>query len=211
MRFLGVLGAGLMLFSVACGGGGDDDDGGPGPNNNQTLNEIQASVTQLNLTAGGTQTINMTARDTQGATISNPGNYTFQSANTAVAQVSNQGTVLGIAAGTTSINISLTRQGVTKTASVPVTVTGTLPATAQVSAGSANTFDPQIVAITRGGTVTWNIGAVQHNVTFGSAQPQGGNIASTSNANVSRTFPNAGDYPYDCTLHAGMSGTVFVR
>lgn len=210
MRLLGVLGAGLFLAAAACGGGGGDDPG-PGPNNNQTLGEIQASATSLTLNAGSTQTITMTAKDTQGATIANPGAFTFQSANTAVAQVSSQGTVLGISSGTTSINISLSRGGITKTATVQVTVTGTLPAAAQVAAGSANTFDPQIVAIRSGGQVTWAFGSVIHNVTFSSASPSGGNIAATSNASVSRTFPNAGDYPYDCTLHAGMTGTVFVR
>jgi plastocyanin len=28
---------------------------------------------------------------------------------------------------------------------------------------------------------------------------------------VSRTFPAAGNFPYNCTLHAGMNGTVNVQ
>ncbi|MGH7711764.1 MAG: cupredoxin domain-containing protein, partial [Gemmatimonadaceae bacterium] len=206
------LGAGTLSLAAACGGGGGDGDGGPGPSTQQTLNEIRPGAPTVTLNAGTTATIQMTALDTQGGTISNPGPYTFQSANPATAAVTQQGLVLGIASGTTSINISLTRTGVTKTASVAVTVTGQLGMAAMVAAGtSVNTFEPQVVAIKAGGTVTWSFGAVTHNVTFSGPQPTGGNIPNVTNTTAQRTFPNTGDYPYDCTLHAGMVGTVFVR
>lgn len=210
MRLLGLIGAAGTLLFAACGGGGDD--GGTNPNTNQTLSEIRVSPTTLNLNAGSSQSITVTAHDAQGGTINNPGTPTFQSVNPAVAEVTAQGAVLGISAGTTSVNVSLVRGGVTAQATVQVVVTGTLPTTAQVAAGTAtNTFQPQAVAIKAGGSVTWSFGSVLHNVTFSAGSPTGGNIGTVSNTTLSRTFPNAGNFPYDCTLHAGMTGTVVVR
>lgn len=211
MRLLRLLGAGALLIAAACGGGGDNggNNGGTGPN--QTLSEITTSVSSLALTAGQSATITVTAKNTSGGTITNAGTPTFTSRSTTVAEVTAQGIVFAVAAGTTTIDVSLTFGGVTKTATVQVVVTGTLGSTATVAAGSAaNTFEPQVVGVARGGTVTWSFAAVQHNVTFsGGGAPA--NIPNTTNASVSRTFGTAGNFPYDCTLHAGMTGTVIVR
>jgi plastocyanin len=35
-------------------------------------------------------------------------------------------------------------------------------------------------------------------------------IAVVSNTVVTRTFPTPGVYPYTCTLHPGMDGTIIV-
>ncbi|MGQ0643555.1 MAG: cupredoxin domain-containing protein [Gemmatimonadaceae bacterium] len=208
MRLLGALCAGTLLLT-ACGG---SDDGGPGPTPQQTLGEIRAGTTTLNLTAGGTSTIQMTALDTQGGTISNPGTYTFTSRSATIVEVNQQGAVVGIGAGTSAIDVSLTRGGVTKAAVVNVTVTGSLGLTAQVAAGStSNTFQPQVVAVARTGSVSWSFGSVNHNVTFSGGGGAPANIPTVNNTSVSRTFNTAGNFPYDCTLHAGMVGTVIVR
>ncbi len=211
MRLLGVLCAGSLLLT-ACGGGGGDGDGGPGPTPQQTLNEIRPSVATLALNAGGTATIQMSALDTQGAPISNPGTYSFTSRSATIVEVNQQGAVVGIGAGTSAIDISLTRAGVTKTAVVNVTVSGTLGLSATVAAGTAaNTFEPQVVAIARTGTVTWTFGSVQHNVTFSGGGGAPSNIGNSTNTTASRTFNTAGNFAYDCNLHAGMVGTVIVR
>lgn len=210
MRLFRMIGAATLLVATACGGGGDD--GGPGPTPQQTLDRINPSVTTLALNAGGSSTIAVTALDTQGGTINNPGTFTFSSRAATIADVNAQGTVFGIAAGSTTIDISLTRAGVTKTATVAVTVTGTLGLSATVAAGTAsNTFQPQVVGIARTGTVTWSFGAVEHNVIFAGVTGAPTNIGNTTNASVSRTFNTAGNFPYDCNLHAGMTGTVIVR
>lgn len=210
MRLFRMIGAATLLVASACGGGGDD--GGPGPTPQQTLDRITPSVTTLALNAGGSSTIAVTALDTQGGTINNPGTFTFTSRSATVAEVTSQGTVFAIAAGSTTIDISLTRAGVTKTATVAVTVTGTLGLSATVAAGTAsNTFQPQVVGIARTGTVTWSFGAVEHNVIFAGGTGAPTNIGNTTNASVSRTFNTAGNFPYDCNLHAGMTGTVIVR
>lgn len=211
MRLLRVLGVGVVVVSAACGGGGGGDDGGGNTGPQQTLAEIRPSQTSVSLTAGQSTTIAVTALNTSGATIANAGNASFTTRSANVAEVNAQGVVFGVAAGTTTIDISLTFGGITKTATVPVVVTGTLGTTATVTASSAaNVFQPQIVGVARGGSVTWSFGAVEHNVTFsGGGGPA--NISNTTNSSVSRTFASAGNFPYDCTLHAGMTGTVIVR
>ena len=213
MQLLRVLGVGLLAVAAACGGGGGSDDGGTtNPGGQQTLNEIRPSVTSLSLTAGQSSTITVTALNTSGGTITNAGTPSFSSRSASVAEVNNQGIVFAVAAGTTTIDISLTFGGVTKTASVTVIVTGTLGATATVAAGSAsNTFQPQVVGVARGGTVTWSFAALEHNVTFSGGGGAPASIPNTTNSSVSRTFGTAGNFPYDCTLHAGMTGTVIVR
>ncbi len=212
MRLLGVLGVGSLLLAAACGGGGGDGGGTTNPPPQQTLDRITPSAATLALTAGQSATITVTALNTQGGTITNPGTFTFQSGSLTVAEVTAQGVVLGIGAGSTTITISLTFGAVTRTATVAVTVTGTLPAAATVAAGTtSNTFQPQVVAIARNGSVTWSFGALEHNVTFSGATGSPANIPNATNTTATRTFATAGNFPYDCTLHAGMTGTVFVR
>ena len=73
----------------------------------------------------------------------------------------------------------------------------------------AVTFSPQIVDITRGGSVTFsNPSGVPHDVDFGVA---GLNIPVHSSGQTTRTFANAGTFAYHCNLHSGMTGTVFVH
>ena len=214
IRWIGVVVASALL---GCGGGGD---GGttqppppppPPPPTTQTLGSISTSVTSMNLVAGNTQTITVTAFDTQGAVIASPGTPLFGVAQQAIADVDAAGVVLGISAGTTQVTVSLARGGVTRTAAVAVTVTGALPATASVSTTSGDVFTPRTVAIARGGSVIWTFGATIHNVLFGATAGAPQNIANTSGTTESRTFLTAGNFSYDCSLHAGMTGQVIVR
>jgi plastocyanin len=87
-----------------------------------------------------------------------------------------------------------------------------LPQTASVEASStANTFSPSQVTIAKGGTVTWTIGTRRHNVTFFANPSAPTNVESNTNTTASRTFTAAGSFPYNCTLHAGMTGIVIVQ
>ena len=212
MRLLRVLGVGAVLIAAACGGGGGDDGGTTNPPPTQTLGEIRPTPTSVALTAGQSTTITVAAINTNGGVISNAGTPTFTTQSATIAEVNAQGVVFGVSAGTTSVGISLSFGGVTRTATVPVVVTGTLGTTASVTASSAsNIFQPQIVGVARGGSVSWSFTAVEHNVTFSGGSGAPANIPNTVNASVSRTFGTAGNFPYDCSLHAGMTGTVIVR
>lgn len=85
------------------------------------------------------------------------------------------------------------------------------PAANEVIATTSNTFTPSTLTISKGTTVTFTFQATQHNVNFGSTAGAPANISNTSNSGVQRLFANAGTFGYDCTLHAGMSGTVVVN
>lgn len=199
---------------LGCGGGGGD--GGttsppPPPPTTQTLGSITTNVTSINLVAGNTQTITVSALDTQGASIVNfTPTFSVPQGATA-AEVDGSGTVLGLASGATTVTVSVTLGAVTRTASVAVNVTGALPSQANVSTQSGDVFTPNRVAIIRGGQVTWTFGATIHNVTFGGTAGAPANINNTSGTQDSRTFGQAGNFSYQCTLHSGMSGQVIVR
>lgn len=69
-------------------------------------------------------------------------------------------------------------------------------------------FDPSSSTIAAGGEVTWTWGgSVDHNVTFAT----GTNSATQTAGTFSRTFATAGSYPYQCTIHPGMDGTIIVQ
>lgn len=78
-----------------------------------------------------------------------------------------------------------------------------------------NSFSPQYDSISVGQTITWtNAGSVIHNVTsaggFTSSPPDlspGASYPSTGGL----VFNTPGDYPYQCTHHAGMTGTIRVK
>ncbi|HEX2094987.1 MAG TPA: plastocyanin/azurin family copper-binding protein [Longimicrobiaceae bacterium] len=87
----------------------------------------------------------------------------------------------------------------------------TVPSSATVTT-PGNTFSPAAVTIATGGTVQWQISGSTHNVTFQGTAPPGGNVPDTNSGNtVSRTFPTAGSYSYQCTRHNGMTGRVVVQ
>lgn len=75
-----------------------------------------------------------------------------------------------------------------------------------------NTFSPFSITIAVGASVRFNITGVPHNVIF--AKTVAGapaDINLVSNTVVSRTFATRGTFPYDCTVHNGMSGQVIVQ
>lgn len=72
-----------------------------------------------------------------------------------------------------------------------------------------NTFSPSATTVPVGSTVAWSWaqGSVDHNVTF----DDGPKSPTQSSGGYSRLFDKAGTYPYHCTQHPGMSGSVTVQ
>ena len=71
-------------------------------------------------------------------------------------------------------------------------------------------FAPDPVVVGVGGTVTWtNDDAVAHTVTFDDASRTSSKNLDPG-ATFSATFPKAGSYPYHCSIHSSMQGTVTV-
>ena len=199
---------------VGCGGGGDGGGGTtnppPPPPGTQTLGSISTSVSTLNLAAGNTETISVSAFDTNGGVIVNV-NPSFAVASSTVAEVDGGGTVLGIRSGATTINVSVTLGAVTKTATVAVNVTGQLPSQANVTTTSGDFFTPNKIALGPGGQVTWTFGGVEHTVVFSAAGSPAGITSGGYSSSHSRTFTQTGNFSYVCTIHAGMNGQVIVR
>lgn len=197
-----------MLVLSACGGDDTGTDNGDG-----ALVSVSVSPTgALALSAGVRQSITATGVDGNGRNVAGT-TFTFSSGSPAIAYVSSTGAVIGLSAGTSTITVTGTANGVIRTTNVQVTVNGALSNTASVVAGaSTNDFTPNLVAINRGGNVAWTFPGIQHNVTFAAAAGAPTNVGNTggSTTPVARTFATAGVFNYDCTLHAGMIGTVVV-
>jgi plastocyanin len=73
-------------------------------------------------------------------------------------------------------------------------------------------FSPFSTTIAAGGSVRFHITGDEHNVIFSTAVPGAPpDINVVKDQTVSRTFSIRGTFPYDCTVHPGMSGEIVVR
>lgn len=207
MRVLRLVGAAVVV--AGCGGGGDGG-GGPSPQVPVTRVDLTPNIAQ-STTLCGNVGLSATPRDAQGNALSR--NVAWTASNAAVLTLSsNSGaSVSATGIGIGSSTVTATSEGVPST---PVTVTvtaGQAPSAAEVSATAPASFSPTCVVVATGGTVTWTFGATQHNVNFTQNSPPGGDIGVLTNTTAQRTFQTAGDYPYVCDIHPGMTGRVIVQ
>lgn len=71
-------------------------------------------------------------------------------------------------------------------------------------------FNPASLTITVNTTVKWtNKDGMDHNVNSDSSLFNSGIIS--AGGTYSRQFTTAGTFPYTCTLHANMNGTIIVQ
>lgn len=159
---------------------------------------------------GATRTITATPKDQNGTTMTGLPAATFSSSDQSKATVSSAGVVTGVAAGTATITASLTSGTTTRTGTSVITVTAAPPTGATVQAGLTTAFNPTTVTIARTATVTWQWAGLSHNVTFDAVTGAPADIPTRSTGQESRQFNTAGTFPYQCTLHAGMTGQVIV-
>jgi plastocyanin len=69
-------------------------------------------------------------------------------------------------------------------------------------------FQPDQIAIQRGDTVTWtHPGPASHTVKFADSESP----VLMNGGSYSKTFNQAGTFPYICGIHPGMKGTVVVQ
>ena len=84
----------------------------------------------------------------------------------------------------------------------------TIPRGAESLANRAYSPDDANIAV--GETVTWtNTDSVAHTSTSDAGAWNSGTVS--PGGRFSFTFQNAGTFPYHCTIHPGMVGTVVVR
>jgi plastocyanin len=79
-----------------------------------------------------------------------------------------------------------------------------------VVAVADNTFTPEVVGVAVGDTVVWDSDPARrpHDVAF-PADPDRAS-GTLDSGTWSTSFDEPGTYPYECTLHAGMTGQVVV-
>lgn len=191
-----------LLVAVACGGGS-----ATAPDTSASVATISLNVTSAQLGIG--QSLQLTATPLTNTGTVTSGSTVWSSSAPTVANVSASGLVTGLAAGVATI--SATIGGRTGSATVTVSASGGgAPLAAEVTM-PGNTFSPFLTTISVGGTVTFRFGSVSHNVIWQNVMGKPTDIQITQNTNVSRTFNTKGLFPYDCTLHPGMSGQIEVK
>jgi plastocyanin len=90
------------------------------------------------------------------------------------------------------------------------TTCSTSGASATITASDGLTFAPATATITHGQSVCWqNSGSIAHTVTSNDGTSFGSNLS--SGQLFVQTFATAGSFPYHCTIHAGMTGTITVN
>jgi plastocyanin len=84
----------------------------------------------------------------------------------------------------------------------------------------SNTFSPAVMTVAAGTTVSWrNDAGTIHNVTWDAAAGAAaalagdgaGNIDTWDTGSHTRLFNTPGTYPFHCTIHAGMNGSLTVQ
>ena len=197
----------------------------------RTGNSISGTVSLTVIPAGGTVTsltvalsdpaliigdlgqATLSAHDANNAAVA-LGNRTilWSSTNTSVATISSAGVIAAVGIGATQIRASVVEGGapVVGNASLSIVANPDAKQTADVSMPGL-TFSPTDVVVKVGGTVRFIFPNLDHNVIW---QPRitgaPADIGIMSNQIVTRTFPAAGVFPYVCTLHNGMVGTIVV-
>ncbi|HYF62027.1 MAG TPA: plastocyanin/azurin family copper-binding protein, partial [Herpetosiphonaceae bacterium] len=187
----------IVPSSLSCGGIGETTF----PNNIWGHGRVDA-LAAIQPTLGGAITVNGSAAPTATLTIASP--------------------AMEIAVVTGAYSTTLPSGTYTVTAQVA----GFAPksATVTVTSGTLTTqnfafsngvsivdfaFSPQNLTVTIGTSVTWtNNGATAHTTTSDTAGWDSGSLGAGQTFN--HTFAAAGTFPYHCTIHSGMTGTITV-
>lgn len=195
----------------ACGGGGGDNGGTTNPPPPANVSFVALTRTTVLLKPTETTTITATPKDVSGNALTDRAVTWTVTPTTGVAALTPNGASVTIS-GTANGTATVTATSETKTADVHVTVTSSIPTSADVAVGAnGNTFNPSDVDILSGGTVTFSWNGVTHNVTWGTTPASVPNVPDRSSGSVPVTLNQSGTYSYHCTIHPGMEGTITVH
>lgn len=189
----------VLLFVAVAACGGD------GPTSNDGIASVQMNANAITLFEGQTEQLAALARDASGTPVASPPVTTWSSGNNGIATVTQSGVVMAVANGQTDVFATIgSKRGTTR-----VTV-GQPPLSVLVSM-PGNSFTPFTSTIKVGGVVRFEFPQTAHNVVFETKAGVPQDIAvPVSNQTITRTFNVVGLFPYDCTIHDGMTGEVNV-
>lgn len=186
----------LTAWAAGCSGGD--------PVSSTAVAAVQITTQLGTLRPGETSVFAATAINASGAPITGAGDVTWASSAPQVATVNSQGLVTAGNDGVTSITATI--QGVQGTRVVTVLAAGS----GAIVTMPGESFIPFEATIQTGEQVFFEFPQTAHNVIFVRQAGAPQDIQQTRNVTVARTFQVAGQFPYDCTLHPGMTGTVRV-
>ncbi|MDQ6717193.1 MAG: Ig-like domain-containing protein [Gemmatimonadota bacterium] len=195
--------ASAVVLISACGGGSDAVTSPP-------VTPVVTSVTVVapagTLQVGQAYQFTATAKDNTGAAISGAP-ITWSVTPSSAAGVTATGIVTPVAPGAATVRAA----------------TGTVAGTAAISfvdappplqadvLMSGEIFLPFNTTVKLNGVVRFNFPpGIVHNVIFANRAGVPGDILQTQNVIVSRAFSTVGTFPFDCTIHPGMSGQITV-
>ena len=190
----------MLLLVVSCGG---SESAGPPASN--AVASVVVTATASSIQVGQSVQFSAEARNSAGALIS-AGAVTWAASPATVATITSTGLLTALAAGNATVTATI--QGVAGNLSMPISDVG-IPSVVSVFM-PGNSFSPFNVSVRVNGTVRFEFPSSPHNVIFVSKAGAPADIQQTVNVTVSRTFGTVGIFPYDCTLHPGMSGQVTV-
>ena len=198
-----------LVALVGCGGGGAAPQTITGKQPVVAMVEILPNVVRVSV--GQRLQLQLVATDQLGHPVAG-GNVRYQVADPSVASVDGQGEVTGLEAGVTTLTATVTWQGSSKAATASIEVIApSSPGGGNVVTTPGTSFQPARLSIQANDSVTWEFSGAIHNVTFTATTPPAGNITDRNpGSRVTRVFPTPGSFPYECTRHAGMTGTVVV-
>jgi plastocyanin len=209
LRVAAVLSA--MLVVNACGGGGGPS--GPPGGGTPTTGSLRGTVNDQDGAAvpNASVALSATGQTTRNTVTAANGTYTFNSlpvGTYTVAVTPPTGYQLGAGTGMTTVSVVAGQQANASVIVLSKNPTAPPPLAVAITMVD-NAFQPQSAEIGVGGTVTFtNNGPSVHNATGGTAISTG-NLNPGASAN--EVMQTVGTFNYNCTLHAGMSGTIIVR
>jgi plastocyanin len=174
-------------------------DNGTAPPSSQVNYTVQSRDTHGNPKGG--VTIDW-AVATGGGSLAPPQNTTQANGNASATRTLGSG--LGAQTATATAN------GLTGTPQLTFTTTAVLIQTVQVA---NNSFSPSNLNNVQLGTTViweWQGTTALHNVTFDAVAGAPADIPDRNTGEAQRTFNTAGTFPYHCTNHVGMNGSITI-
>lgn len=178
-----------------------------------TVVTLNVALSDPSLVIGDQGQGTVSARDANNAAVAlGSRTITWSSSNTSIATVSSSGVIAAVGIGSTVIRASVQEGGSAVVGNATLNVVANPDAKQNVDVSMPGlTFSPADMVVKVGGTVRFIFPNLAHNVIWRprlTGSPV--DILPVSNTTITQTFTTAGVFPFVCTLHDGMVGTVVV-